>query len=63
MPDPYSGITLYADLSQATIMAWKNLTQFTEILHNHKMMFHWGFPAKFLIERNNKSHTITLLER
>lgn len=62
LPDPYAGIILYSDLSQATILARKNLNSITKILHNHKIIYKWGFPTKLIIERNNMSHSIYTIE-
>lgn len=59
LPDPFAGITLYADLSQATLTARHNLVPITKILRNHKILFKWGFPAKLLVDMHNESHAIT----
>lgn len=63
LPDPYAGISLYADLSQATLSARNNLIPITKILRNHKILYKWGFPAKLTITMNNASHTINSLDR
>lgn len=62
LPDPYAGITMYSDLSQATILARKNLNSITKMLRNHKIIYKWGFPTKLIVEKNNVSHTIHTLE-
>ena len=62
LPDPYAGIILYSDLSQATILARKNLNPITKILRNHKLIYRWGFPTKLSVEKDNMSHTIHTLE-
>lgn len=54
LPDPFAGIALYADLSQATLMARHNLVPITKILRNHKILYKWGFSAKLLLEMNNE---------
>lgn len=63
LPDPYAGIALYADLSQATLSARHNLVPITKILRNNKILYKWGFPAKLLVDMNNESHAITSLEK
>lgn len=63
LPDPFAAIALYADLSQATLMARHNLVPITKILHNHKILYKWGLPAKLLLEMHNKLHAITSLEK
>lgn len=62
LPDPYAGIILYSDLSQATVLAWKNLKFITKILCNHKIFYRWGFPTKLIIERNKLSYSIYTIE-
>lgn len=62
LPDPYAGIQLYSDLSQATILARKNLNPITKILRNHNIVYKWGFPTKLLIERDSISYSIYTLE-
>lgn len=59
LPDPFAGITLYADLSQATLTARRNLIPITKILRNHKILYKLGILAKLLVYM----HAITLLEK
>lgn len=63
LPDPYTGIILYADLSQATILARKNLNSITKILRNHSMIYKWGFPTKILVDHKGTSYSINNLEQ
>lgn len=58
LPDPYAGIILYSDLSQATIQAHKNLNTITKILRNHKFIYKWGFPTKQMLKRDGKEYTV-----
>lgn len=51
LPDPYGGISLYADLSQATIMVRNNLVSITKIVHNHRIVYKWGFRVKLIVDR------------
>lgn len=46
LPDPFAGIALYADLTQATLTAWHNLVPIKKILRNHKILYKWGFPGQ-----------------
>lgn len=59
LPDPYAGIKLFADLSQHTLMARRQLVSVTKMLQNHKILYRWGPPAKLVINRGNKQHIIT----
>lgn len=63
LPDPYTVIVLYTDLSQATILARKNLNSITKILQNHSMIYRWGFPKKRLAEHKGTSYSIKNLEQ
>lgn len=63
LPDPLTGIVLYADLSQATILARKNLNSITKILRNHSMIYRSGFPTKILVEHKGTSYSINNLEQ
>lgn len=63
LPDPLTGIVLYADLSQATILARKNLNSITKILRNHSMIYRSGFPTQILVEHKGTSYSINNLEQ
>lgn len=63
LSDPFAGIALYADLSQATLSVRHNLFPITKILRNHKILYKWGFPAKLLLEMHNESHAITVTRK
>lgn len=39
LSDPYAGITIYADLSQATMKSRNNLIPIRKMLRNHKMLY------------------------
>lgn len=62
LPEPYSGISLYTDLSQATIQVPKNLIIITKILRNINIPNAWKFSTKLSIEKNNKTSFISTLE-
>lgn len=59
---PYAGITIYADLSQHTMMAWKKLVPLTKLLHNNQLPYSWGFPTKLLITKNGSTYAVKSLK-
>lgn len=61
LPEPYSGILLYIDLSQATIQAYKNLLTITKILRNNNILYKWKFLTKLSFEMNNKTWLVSTL--
>ena len=63
LPDPYAGIILFSDLSQATILARKNMNSITKIFRNHGMIYKWGFPTKLLIDYKGSSYAIKSLDQ
>lgn len=62
LPDPYAGIFFYSDLSQATLLARKNLNSITKLLRTHNLKYRWGFPTKLIIDRNDVSYNIHTLD-
>ncbi|CAH2251385.1 Hypothetical predicted protein [Pelobates cultripes] len=62
MPDPYSRIKLFADLSAATLQFRNNLTPVTSTLRDHNIAYRWGYPAKLLIHYRDALHAIPTLE-
>ncbi|CAH2273374.1 Hypothetical predicted protein [Pelobates cultripes] len=62
LPDPYSRIKLFADLSAATLQFRKNLTPVTTTLRDHNIAYRWGYPAKLLIHYRDALHAIPTLE-
>lgn len=62
LPAPYSDISVYADLSQHTMLARKKLSSITKLLQNHKIPYSWGFPTKLLIVKDNRTLVIKSLE-
>lgn len=49
LPEPFSKIQLYNDISAATSQARKAFTPVTLILMEHKITYKWGFPIKPLV--------------
>lgn len=62
LPGPYVDISVFADLSQHTMLACRQLATFTKLFQNHKIPYSWSFPTKILITRNNCTHGITAVE-
>ena len=58
LPDPYQGITVYADLSQYTMAARKKLISLTKLFRNNKVVYSWGYPTKLLIVREGRTYAI-----
>lgn len=49
LPELFSKITLYNDISAATSQARKAFAPVTSILMEHKITYKWGFPIKLLV--------------
>lgn len=58
LPTPYSGIAIYADLSQHTMMARKKLVPLTKLLRNNHLAYSWGFPTKLLVVKDGRTYLI-----
>lgn len=61
LPDPYSGITLYAYFTQATILAHKS--PIIKLLRNHKLLYRWEYRIKLLISRDGVTQSAILSGR
>lgn len=62
LPEPYSGISLYTDLYQATTQAHNNLITITKIWRNNNIPYKWKFPTKLSIDRNNRNDLVSSLD-
>lgn len=51
---PYSNISLFVDLSPATMEICRAYTPITSILKEHKITYQWGFPTKLLVTNQQK---------
>lgn len=58
LPDPFTNIALYADLSKATMENHRKLGTIAKALQNHKIPYKWGFLTKLLITHQNKTHAV-----
>lgn len=58
LPEPYTGITLFADLSKYMMQARSKLVPLTKLYRNHGVVYHWGFPAKLIVTWKGKTHTV-----
>lgn len=61
LPNPFTTVALYADLSKATMEYRRQLATITKALQNHKITYKWGFPIKLLITHQNKTHAVRTL--
>lgn len=59
LPEPYKKLKFFADLSQFTIQARRNLQPVTAALRQHNVPYRWGFPTKLLIVKNGITHVIS----
>lgn len=62
LPNPHANISIFADLSQYTMLARKKLVSLTKLLCNKKITYSWGFPIKLMITRDNCTYSITLVK-
>ncbi|VEL08283.1 unnamed protein product [Protopolystoma xenopodis] len=58
LPDPFRDLTLYQDLSQATLQARKEYSQIAATLRYKKIPYKWGFPPKMIINDQGVTHVI-----
>lgn len=62
LSNPYSGIAIYADLSQHTMLARKKLVTLTKLLRNNQLTYSWGFPTKLLVIKDGRTYAIRSLD-
>ncbi|KAG9484215.1 hypothetical protein GDO78_009890 [Eleutherodactylus coqui] len=62
LPNPFSSIQLFIDLSKTTMQARRNLIPITTALRTNKILYKWGFPTKLLIHKDGSLHIITNLQ-
>lgn len=60
--EQFTGISLYTDLSQATIQNRRNLISITKALRNHNIRYQWGAPSKLIVTHKEKQHVILTLD-
>lgn len=58
LPDPYSSVSLYTDISAATAQKRREFSQLTIILRDHNIPYKWGFPAKLVVTFQNQTTNI-----
>lgn len=56
LPDRFSQLSIYPDLSAATMLRRKEFSQFTRILRDNNIQYRWGFPVKLIIFKNGTPH-------
>lgn len=63
VPDDFTCISLYTDISQQTAMNRKKLATLTKILQNNSVAYRWGFPTKLLVTWNGKMFPIHSVDK
>ncbi|CAH2219485.1 Hypothetical predicted protein [Pelobates cultripes] len=58
LPEPYSSIKIFADLSATTLQFRKSLAQVTTTLRSNDIGYRWGYPAKLLIQNQGVIHAV-----
>lgn len=61
LPEGFSHLQIYADLSQFTLQKRKSLSTITKALRNHNITYRWGYPVKLTITYNDTTSVITTL--
>lgn len=54
VPDDFTGISLYTDTLQQTVINRKKLATPTKILRNNNIAYRGGFPTELLVTWNSK---------
>lgn len=62
LPDPYSHLQLFTDLSQHTLSRRRQLNTITKALRNHNIQYQWIAPAKLAITYNGSKHVTSSLQ-
>lgn len=62
LPEPFTGLQLYPDLSQHTLQLRRQLKTVTKALNNHKLIYKWRHPATLVVTRNGTHHTISNIQ-
>lgn len=55
LPDRFQQISIYPDLSAATMMRRKEFAPFTKVLRDHDIRYRWGFPVKLIIYKDGNT--------
>ncbi|CAH2315248.1 Hypothetical predicted protein, partial [Pelobates cultripes] len=58
MPEKFSNIKIFSDLSAETLQYCKSAAQITLSLRNQGVNCRWGYPAKLLIYHEDSLHSI-----
>lgn len=54
LPQPYTGVALYQDISAATEQRSKDFAPVTKVLQDRNLLYKWGFPTKLLVMHQNQ---------
>uniref|UniRef100_A0A8C5R5S6 Uncharacterized protein n=1 Tax=Leptobrachium leishanense TaxID=445787 RepID=A0A8C5R5S6_9ANUR len=58
----YGHISVFPDLSKATLQQRRNLRHITTILRGNDIGYRWGFPTRLLVTCNSTTHVVTSVE-
>ncbi|CAH2219898.1 Hypothetical predicted protein [Pelobates cultripes] len=58
LPEGYTDIKLFKDLSAATMFKRRSFAPITMALRNANILYKWGFPTKLIIKRNGIDRAI-----
>lgn len=58
LPDPYSAVSLYTDISAAMTQKRREFSQVNAILRNHNILYKSGFPTKLVVKYQNQTTNI-----
>ncbi|CAH2319226.1 Hypothetical predicted protein [Pelobates cultripes] len=59
LPDPHQQVTLFADLSAATMAKRKEFVTITKTLRNNNVAHRWGYPTKLITWHQGKTQVFT----
>lgn len=58
LPDPYSHISIYADLSAATLAWCRQFALITDVLRERKIVYNWLFPATLQVTHQGQKYIL-----
>ncbi|CAH2315063.1 Hypothetical predicted protein [Pelobates cultripes] len=62
LPAEYAFVQVFSDLSAATLRQRKAYQKVAETLHEHRILYRWGFPIHLIISRNGTTTVIHTVE-
>lgn len=55
LPERFQHLSIYPDLSAATMLRRKEFSVYTKILRDHNIQYRWGFPVKLIVYKDGAS--------